>query len=80
MVPELHVRMVCLLKAVTSHGLQIWVFFKLVIDYIRYCGSFEVLQAIVKCRLLVGSARPVPRSFPSLCALWAIIVSFMYIT
>ena len=36
--------------------------FLLVIDYIRYTGSFDILQAKVKCHLSVGPARPVPRA------------------
>ena len=35
---------------------------ELVIDYSRYCGSFEVLQAKVKCFVPAGRARPIPRA------------------
>ena len=37
--------------------------FSLAIDFIRYSGSFEVLQAKVNCLLSVVPARPVPRAF-----------------
>ena len=60
---ELHdMRMVWLLKAVTPKLVLNTVPFLLVIGYIRYSGSFEALQAKVKCHLLVGPARPVPRA------------------
>ena len=62
MVPALHdSRMVCLLKAVTPAWVTNTVLFLLVIDYIRYSGSFEISQAKVKCHLSVGPARLVPR-------------------
>ena len=75
MVFELHdMRIVCLLKAVTPAWVANTVPFLLSIDYIRYSGPFEVLQAKVKCHLSVRlnkhySARGV-----------SIDVSFMYIT
>ena len=63
MVFELHdMRIVCLLKAVTPAWVTNTVPFLIPIDYIRYSGSFEVLQAKVKCLLSVGPARPVPRA------------------
>ena len=75
-------RMVCLLKAVIPAWVTDKVPFLLVIDYIRYSRSFEVLQANVKSHLSVGPASPVP------CALnkhyfargGPINVPFMYIT
>ena len=55
MVPELHaVRMVCLLKAVTPAWVTNTVSFSLVIEYIRYHGSFEALQANVKSLIRSG--------------------------
>ena len=61
MVPELHaMRMVCLLKAVNHAWVTNTIPFLLVIDYILYYGSFEVLQAKVKCHLSIGPASPVP--------------------
>ena len=60
MVPELHaMRMVCLLKAVTPTRVSNTASFLFVIDYIRYHGSFEVLQAKVKCHLSVAPASSV---------------------
>ena len=56
-------RMVCLLGAVTPAWVTSTVPFLLVIGYIRYSGSFEILQAKVKCHISVGPARPVPRAF-----------------
>ena len=50
--------MVCLLEVRNT------VSFTLVIDYIHYQVSFEVLQAKVKCRFSTGSARRVPRALP----------------
>ena len=81
MIPEVHgMRIVCLLEVITAWNTNT-VPFTLVIDYTRYCGSFEVLQAKVKCHLLVGPARPVPRAlnkhFPARGG--PINVSFMYI-
>ena len=52
-------RMVCLLRAVTPGWVTNTVPFKLKIDSIHHSRSFEVLQANVKCHLLVGPARPV---------------------
>ena len=83
MAPNLHaMRMVCLFKAVTAAWVTNTVSFVLVIDYIRYYGSLEVLQAKVKCHISVRPARPAP------CALnkhystrgGPIKVSFLYIT
>ena len=83
MVPELHAMPIaCLLKAVTHAWVTNTDSFTSVIDYLRYCGSFEVLQAEVNCHLSVGPARLV------LCVLnkhysahgGPINVSFMYIT
>ena len=56
--------------------------FLLVIDYIHRSGSFEVLQAKVKCLLSVGSARPVPRALNKHYSARGgpINVSFMYTT
>ena len=63
MVPELHpMRIVCLLKAVTPAWVTNTVPFLLVIDYIHCSGSFEVLQAKIKCHLWVGPARLFPRA------------------
>ena len=63
MVPELHAtRIVCLLKAVTPARFENTVPFTIAIDYIHHSGSFEMLQAKVKCHLLVGPARPAPRA------------------
>ena len=46
MVYEFHdLRMVCFLKAVTPFKFA----FALAIDYIRYCVSFDNLQAKAKC-------------------------------
>ena len=56
MVFELHdMRIVCLVKAVTPAWVINTVPFTLVIDYIRYSDSFDILQAKVKC--LIGRAR-----------------------
>ena len=56
MIAELNdLRMVCLLDAVTPGWFTNTVSFRLVIDYNRYCGSFEVLQAKAKCPFLPGS-------------------------
>ena len=55
-------RLVCLLKAVTPAWVTNKVSFIIAIDYIHHSGSFEVLQAQVKCHLLVRPARPVPRA------------------
>ena len=63
MVPELHdMCIVCLVKAVTPAWVTNTVSFTIAIDYIHYSGSFEILQAKVKCHLSVGPARPVPRA------------------
>ena len=54
----------------------------LITNYTRYSGSFEVLQAKVKCLLSVAPAHPVPRAlnkhYPARGG--SINVSFMYIT
>ena len=63
MVPELHdVRIICLLEAVTPAWTTNTVSFIIAIDCIHYSGSFDILQARVKCLLSVGPARPVPRA------------------
>ena len=83
MVPELHdMRIVCLLKAVTPAWVRNTVSFTLVINYIHHSGSFEVLQAKVKCHSSVGPARPVPRALNKHYSVRGgpINVSFMYIT
>ena len=55
-VPELQAsHIACLLKAVTPASVTNTVPFLLVIEYIHRSGSFEVLQAKVKCHF---SARP----------------------
>ena len=49
MASELHgMCMVCLPKAVTLGRVQNTISFAFVIDYIRYCGSFEVEKAKLK--------------------------------
>ena len=75
-------RIFCLLKAATPAWVRITVPFLLPIDYIRSSGSFEVLQAKVKCLLSVGPARPVPRALTKHYSARGepINVSFMYIT
>ena len=83
MVFELHdMRIVCLLKAATPAWVIITNSFTLVINYIHRSGSFEVLQAKVKCHLSVGPARPVPRALNKHYSARGgpINVSFMYIT
>ena len=83
MVFELHdVRIVCLLKAATPAWVINTVSFTLVINYIHRSGSFEVLQAKVKCHLSVGPACPVPRALNKHYSARGelINVSFMYIT
>ena len=75
MVPELHaMQIVCLLKAVTASWVTNTDSFTLLIDYPRYCGSFEALQAKVKLR-------PVPRVLNKhyFARGGPIDVSFMYI-
>ena len=83
MVFELHdLCIFCLLKAVIPAGVTNMFPFLLVINYIHHSGSFEVLEAEVKCHLSVGPARMVPRASNkhySACA-GPISVSFMYIT
>ena len=75
-------RMVCLLMAVTTAWVTNTVQFLLVIDYTRYSGSFEILQAIVKCHLSVRPAHSVPRTFNKHYSArnGSISVSFMYVT
>ena len=83
MVPELHARrIVCFFKAVTPKLVTNTFPFWLATDYIHHSGSFEVLQAKVKCLLLVGHAGPVPRALNKhYSALGGPNnVSFMYIT
>ena len=83
MVFELHdMRMMCLLKAATPAWVTNTVSFTLLIDYIHHSGSFEVLQAKVKCLLSVGPACPVPRALNKHYSARgvSINVSFMYIT
>ena len=82
-VPELHdVRMICLLKAATPAWVRNTVSFTLKIDYIHCSGSFDILQAKVKCHLSVGPARPDPRALNKHYSARGelINVSFMYIT
>ena len=75
-------RMVWLLKVVTPACVRNTVPFLLVLDYIRYSRSFEVLQAKVKSLLSVGTARPVPRAMdkPYSARGGPINVSSLYIT
>ena len=83
MVFELHdMRMMCLLKAATPAWVTNTVSFTLLIDYIHHSGSFEVLQAKVKCLLSVGPACSVPRALSKHYSARgvSINVSFMYIT
>ena len=82
MVFELHaMRIVCLLKAVAPAWVINAVPFLIAIDYIRYSGSFEVLQAKVKSLLSVGPARLVPRALNKHYSARGgpIDVSFMYV-
>ena len=55
-------RIVCLLKAVTPAWVMNTDPFTIAINYIRYSGSFDILQPKVKCHLSVGPVRPVPRT------------------
>ena len=83
MVPELHdMRIVCLLKAVTPAWVTNTVSFIIAIDYFHHSGSFDILQAKVKCHQSVGPACPVPRALNKHYSAHRgpIIVSFMYIT
>ena len=75
-------RMMCLLKAATPAWVTNTVSFTLLIDYIHHSGSFEVLQAKVKCHSSVGPARPVPRALNKHYSARGgpINVYFMYIT
>ena len=82
-VPELHdVRIVCLLKAVTPAWVMNTDPFTIAINYIRYSGSFDILQAKVKCHLSLGPVRPIPRALNKHYSArgGSINVSFMYIT
>ena len=82
-VVELHdMRIFCLLKAATPAWVTNTVSFLLYIDYAYYSGSFDMLQAKVKCHLSVGPARPVPRALNKHYSARGgpIDVSFMYIT
>ena len=55
MVPELHaIRIVCLRKAFTPAWVTNTFPTLLIIDNIDHSGSFEILQAKVKCHLSVG--------------------------
>ena len=59
--PELHaMRMICLLRAITPAWVLNTIPFTKAINYIRYSGSFDILQAKVKRLLSVGTVRPVP--------------------
>ena len=83
MVPELpDMCIVCLLKAVAPSSVINTVPFLLVIDYVRYSGSFELFQAKVKCHLSVGSARPIPRALNKHYSARGVPIneSFMYFT
>ena len=63
MVLELHdMRTVYLLRAITPAWVTNAVPFLLVIDYTRFCGSFEILQDKVNCHSSIRLARPVPRA------------------
>ena len=68
--------------AVTPAWVTNTVPFLLVIDYLHYSGSFEILQAKVKCHILVGPARPVRRALSKHYSARGgpINVSFMYFT
>ena len=82
MVPEIHaLRMVCLLKVVSSAWVVNTFPFLLVFDYIHHSRSFGILQVKVICHLYVGPARPVPRSLIKHYSARGgpINVSFMYI-
>ena len=57
-----HMRMVCLLKAITPACVTNTSSLILKIDYTPYSDSFEILQAKVKCHLSVGPARSDPRA------------------
>ena len=75
-------RMVCFLKAVTPAWVTNTVSFTLKIDYIHHSGSFEILQAKVKCLLSVVFVRPVPRVLNKHYSArgGSVNVSVMYIT
>ena len=83
MVTELHdIRIFCLLKAATPAWVINTTPFTIAINYIHHSGSFDILQAKVKCHLSVGPARPVPRALNKHYSARGepIYVSFMYIT
>ena len=83
MVPELHARhIVYLLKAVTLAWVTNMFPFLLVNDYFHHSGSFEVLQAKVKCLFIGRAAHPIPRALskPYSARGGPINVSFMYVT
>ena len=83
MVHELHaMRIVFLLKSITPAWVTNTILFSLVIDCIHHHGSFEVLQAKVKCPLSVGPARSAPRALNKYYSARGgpINVYFMYIT
>ena len=75
-------RMVCLFKVVTPAWVINTVPFAIAIDYIYHSGSFEILQAKVKCHLSVGPASQVPYALNKhyFARAGLINVSFMYIT
>ena len=82
-IPELHdMRMVCLFEAVTPVWVTITISFALVIDYNRYCGSFEVIQVKVNCSFSTWSARLIPHNSNKQYSAshGPINVCFMYIT
>ena len=72
----------CLLKAVTPAWVTYTVPFTLLIVYIHHSGSFDILQAKVKCHSSVGPARPFPRAINKHYSArgGSIHVSFMYIS
>ena len=77
MVPELHaMRIVSLLKTVTPAWITNTVPFLLVIDYTCYSGSFEVLQAKVKCHSSVGHGSACPYTNIT----WRVVDQLMYLS
>ena len=72
--PELHaMRMICLLRAATPAWVINTTPFLIAINYIRYSGSFDILQAKVKRLLSVG---PVRLKQTSLRARWTNLCIF----
>ena len=62
-VSELHgLRTVCLLETVTSGWCTKTVQYLKRINYLRFCGPFDILQACVKRDLSTEPACPVPRT------------------